>query len=220
MGGGGTDVRSFGVSYEYIVLSLSSGLSVAKKGVFGLLVADDDAVSTSMSFCCCSISAFPFDDDKLEKVVGDLLKKENKTLATAESCTGGLVAHMLTSVPGSSEYYKGSIVSYSYEVKTSELNVPVKMLEQFGAVSEETVKQMAIGVRQRLNTDYSIAISGIAGPDGGTEDKPVGTVWMAVGNDKKISTQQINVRFDRAKNIEITALQALNFLRKFITGNE
>ncbi len=161
---------------------------------------------------------FGYDDDKLEKILGDLLKKENKTLATAESCTGGLVAHMLTSVPGSSEYYKGSIVSYSYEVKTSELNVPVKMLEQFGAVSEETVKQMAIGVRERLKTDYSIAISGIAGPDGGTEDKPVGTVWIAVAKEGFVFAKRFQFGDNRERNVLRSSVSALAMLRKLMIG--
>ncbi|MEO5644953.1 MAG: competence/damage-inducible protein A [Bacteroidia bacterium] len=161
---------------------------------------------------------FGFDTDKLEKVVGDLLMKENKTLATAESCTGGLVAHMLTSVPGSSAYYKGSIVSYSYEVKTSELNVAGKTLEQFGAVSEETVKQMAIGVRERLNTDYSIAISGIAGPDGGTEDKPVGTVWIAVAKEDFVFAKRFQFGDNRERNILRSSVSSLAMLRKLMLG--
>ncbi len=161
---------------------------------------------------------FGFDEDTLEKVVGDLLKKEKRTLSTAESCTGGLVAHMLTSVPGSSEYYWGSIVSYSYEVKTNELNVPKEMLEQFGAVSEETVKQMAIGVRERLKTDYSIAISGIAGPDGGTDDKPVGTVWIAVSKKEFVFAKKFQFGDNRERNILRSSIMALAMLRKMILG--
>lgn len=161
---------------------------------------------------------FGFDEDTLEKVVGNLLKKEKRTLSTAESCTGGLVAHMLTSVPGSSEYYWGSIVSYSYEVKTNELNVPVEMLEKFGAVSEETVKQMAIGVRERLKTDYSIAISGIAGPDGGTDDKPVGTVWIAVAKEDFVFAKKFQFGDNRERNILRSSIMALAMLRKMILG--
>jgi nicotinamide-nucleotide amidase len=161
---------------------------------------------------------YGFDDDTLEKVLGDLLKKERKTLSTAESCTGGLVAHMLTSVPGSSEYYWGSIVSYSYEVKTIELNVPAKMLEQFGAVSEETVKQMAIGVRERLRTDYSIAISGIAGPDGGTVDKPVGTVWIAVAKEGFVFAKRFQFGDNRERNILRSSVTALAMMRKMMLG--
>lgn len=161
---------------------------------------------------------FGFDEERLEKVLGDLLKKEKKTLSTAESCTGGLVAHMLTSVPGSSEYYHGSIVSYSYEVKTSELNVPMKMLEQFGAVSEETVKQMAIGVRERLHTDYSIAISGIAGPDGGTEEKPVGTVWIAVSGTQGTFAKRFQFGDNRERNILRSAITGMAMMRKLMLG--
>lgn len=161
---------------------------------------------------------YGFDTDKLEKVIGDLLKKEKRTLSTAESCTGGLVAHMLTSVPGSSEYYWGSIVSYSYEVKTMELNVPVSMLAKFGAVSEETVRQMAIGVRERLKTDYSIAISGIAGPDGGTEDKPVGTVWIAVAKEGQVFAKRFQFGDNRERNIIRSSVTALSMLRKMILG--
>jgi nicotinamide-nucleotide amidase len=161
---------------------------------------------------------FGYDNDTLEKTAGELLKKEKKTLSTAESCTGGLVAHMLTSVPGSSEYYKGSIVSYSYDVKTSELNVPEKMLEQFGAVSEETVKQMAIGVRERLSTDYSIAISGIAGPDGGTEEKPVGTVWIAVAKEGFVFAKRFQFGDNRERNILRSSITGLAMLRKLMLG--
>jgi nicotinamide-nucleotide amidase len=161
---------------------------------------------------------FGYDNDTLEKIVGELLKKEKKTLSTAESCTGGLVAHMLTSVPGSSEYYKGSIVSYSYDVKTSELNVPEKLLEQFGAVSEETVKQMAIGVRERLHTDYSIAISGIAGPDGGTEEKPVGTVWIAVAKEGFVFAKRFQFGDNRERNILRSSITGLAMLRKLMLG--
>jgi nicotinamide-nucleotide amidase len=161
---------------------------------------------------------FGYDNDTLEKIVGELLKKEKKTLSTAESCTGGLVAHMLTSVPGSSEYYKGSIVSYSYDVKTSELNVPEKLLEQFGAVSEETVKQMAIGVRERLHTNYSIAISGIAGPDGGTEEKPVGTVWIAVAKEGFVFAKRFQFGDNRERNILRSSITGLAMLRKLMLG--
>ncbi len=161
---------------------------------------------------------FGYDNDTLEKVVGDLLKKENRTLSTAESCTGGLVAHMLTSVPGSSEYFSGSIVSYSYDVKTIELNVSKKMLEQFGAVSEETVKQMALGVRERLKTDYSIAISGIAGPDGGTLDKPVGTVWIAVAKEGFVFAKRFQFGDNRERNILRSSISALAMLRKMMIG--
>jgi nicotinamide-nucleotide amidase len=113
---------------------------------------------------------FGEEDDSLQKVVGILLKGKEKTLATAESCTGGYLAHLITSVPGSSNYYQGSVISYANEIKINELNVSPETLKTVGAVSEDCVKQMAEGVRKKLNTDYAISTSGIAGPDGGSAE--------------------------------------------------
>jgi nicotinamide-nucleotide amidase len=159
------------------------------------------------------------EDEGLEVVIGKILKAKNKTMGTAESCTGGYIAHLITSVPGSSAYYNGSIVSYSYEAKENLLDVKHETLGTFGAVSEETVKEMAKGAIKALQLDYALAVSGIMGPDGGMEEKPVGTVWMAVGDKDKIETLKLNLRFDRMRNIEMTAANGLNFLRKFILGN-
>jgi len=158
-------------------------------------------------------------DDSLPVVVGKLLKSKNKKMSTAESCTGGYIAHLITTVPGSSKYYEGSIVSYSYNIKETLLDVNENTLSTYGAVSEETVIEMLKGLLKKLNTDYGVAVSGIMGPDGGTEEKPVGTVWMAVGNAENYQTQKINLRFKRERNIEVTAMMALNFLRKFIVAN-
>ncbi len=137
-------------------------------------------------------------------------------MATAESCTGGYIAHLITSIAGSSNYYKGSIVSYDNEVKRHLLGVDRYTLEVKGAVSEETVTQMLQGLLQKIDVDFGLAVSGIMGPGGGSDEKPVGTVWIAVGNRQNISTQHFNFRFDRARNIELTATNALNNLRKFI----
>ncbi|MES1225098.1 MAG: CinA family protein, partial [Bacteroidota bacterium] len=153
-------------------------------------------------------------------VIGKILKAKNKTMATAESCTGGYIAHLITSVAGSSAYYKGSVVSYANEVKENILGVQHETLKTAGAVSEETVKQMLEGVIAKLNVDYAVATSGIMGPDGGSAEKPVGTVWIAVGNKQKLEAMQFNFRFDRSRNISMTAAAALNFLRKFILKNE
>ncbi|MFB6307013.1 MAG: nicotinamide-nucleotide amidohydrolase family protein, partial [Flavobacteriales bacterium] len=112
---------------------------------------------------------FGYDNDTLENVIGDLLRKNRQTLSTAESCTGGYISHRITSVSGSSEYYKGSIISYSNEVKEKELNVSKENLKKKGAVSKEVVEEMATGVKKRTNTDWSIAVTGIAVPDGGTQ---------------------------------------------------
>ncbi|HEV8079779.1 MAG TPA: CinA family nicotinamide mononucleotide deamidase-related protein [Chitinophagaceae bacterium] len=159
------------------------------------------------------------EDEPMEKVIGKILAAKNKTLSTAESCTGGYIAHLITTHPGSSKYFKGSVISYDNDVKENVLKVNNKTLQTFGAVSEETVIAMLKGSLDVLKTDYAIAVSGIMGPDGGSEEKPVGTVWIAVGNKNKQQTQQLNLRFDRMRNIQITAMTSLNLLRKFIIEN-
>lgn len=156
------------------------------------------------------------EDLPLNMVVGKLLKEQGKTMSTAESCTGGYIAHLITSIPGSSAYYKGSVVAYANEVKKDLLQVKPETLATVGAVSEETVRQMVKGALDALHTDYALAISGIMGPDGGSPEKPVGLVWVAVGNREKTETHQLNFRFDRMRNIEIAANHSLNLLRKFI----
>lgn len=157
---------------------------------------------------------FGFGDIQIEDAVGEMLKTESLTIATAESCTGGFLAHRLTSVPGSSEYYWGSVVSYHNDIKKGALGVDDKTLETYGAVSEETATKMAIGVRKKFKTDIGISTTGIAGPDGGTEEKPVGTVWMAISFGKNVKTRKIQLPGTRILNIEYTAIHALNFLRQ------
>lgn len=159
-------------------------------------------------------------DISLEETVSHLLRSRNKTMATAESCTGGYIAHLITSKAGSSAIYNGSVVSYANEVKQNILGVKPGTLQQFGAVSEETVTEMAQGVLKAIKADYAVATSGIMGPDGGSAEKPVGTVWIAVGNSKKIAASKFFFRYDRTRNIEMTAQTALTLLRKFILGEE
>ena len=156
------------------------------------------------------------EDATMEQVVAKLLLAKNKTMSTAESCTGGYIAHRITAQPGSSAYYKGSVVSYSNEVKENLLHVSHDTLSTEGAVSEATVIQMVKGALDTLKTDYAIAVSGIMGPDGGSLEKPVGMVWIAAGNKDTTVTRQFSFRFDRMRNIEVTAMNALNFLRMFI----
>jgi nicotinamide-nucleotide amidase len=155
-------------------------------------------------------------EETMEMVIGRLLKEKNKTISTAESCTGGEIAHMITSVPGSSAYYKGSVVAYSNSVKTRLLGIDEEIISKYGAVSEETVKEMAKSARRILGTDFSLATSGIAGPDGGTESKPVGTLWMAVDSEKGTITEKRILGNDRISNIKRFSLAALNLLRKQI----
>jgi len=155
-------------------------------------------------------------EDSLEMVIGKLLIASKKTVSTAESCTGGEIAHLLTSVPGSSEYYKGSVIAYSNSVKTQLLGIQDYILTKYGAVSENTVKEMASGARSLLKSDYTIATSGIAGPDGGTETKPVGTIWIAVASESGTVSEKRVFGNDRANNITRFSLAALNLLRKQI----
>lgn len=160
------------------------------------------------------------DDMTMQQAVGTLLKHRRQTTGTAESCTGGYVAHLLTMDAGASSNFKGSIVSYDNAVKVNVLGVSQETLDSVGAVSEETVTQMVKGALKVLDTDYAIATSGIMGPDGGSEKKPVGLVWIGVGNKEKIVTQRFHFRFDRLRNIELTAMNALNMLRRFIVDND
>jgi nicotinamide-nucleotide amidase len=159
------------------------------------------------------------EDENLAMVVQKILKAKNKTIGTAESCTGGYIAHLITSNAGSSVGYKGSIISYANDVKERVLGVTDKTLRTVGAVSEETVRQMVKGTVEKLQVDFVVATSGIMGPDGGSDEKPVGTVWVAVGNKEKIETYKLAFRFDRQRNIDMTANAALNVLRKFIVEN-
>ena len=159
---------------------------------------------------------FGFEKEKLEEVVGRILIEKGKTLATAESCTGGFLAHKITSIPGSSAYFMGSVIAYSNAVKINQLQVKSSTLKMHGAVSEETVKEMVQGALDLLKTDIAIAISGVAGPGGGTPEKPVGTIWIAIGDKNNTKTYQLNLWKDRMKNIEYTTTVALNVIRKFL----
>ncbi|MBL6950641.1 MAG: competence/damage-inducible protein A [Bacteroidales bacterium] len=161
---------------------------------------------------------FGYDTDTLEAVVGQLLMVKGQSLATAESCTGGYIAHLITSIAGSSSYFKGSIVAYSNEAKENILYVKEDSLIAHGAVSQQVVLEMALGARDRFRTDYAIATSGIAGPTGGTQEKPVGTVWIAIATPERIFAKQYLFGDNRGRNIRRTALQALNLLRKEILG--
>lgn len=157
-----------------------------------------------------------YGDDSLESVIGRILKEKNLTLSTAESCTGGYLAHLVTSVPGSSVYFMGSVISYANAVKMNQLGVKSETLEQHGAVSEQTVQEMVEGAIRLLGTDVAVATSGIAGPDGGTPDKPVGTVWIAVGDAERTVTKKLQLSRNRLVNIQYSAYHALNMLRLFL----
>ena len=155
--------------------------------------------------------------DSLEKIVAELLIQKNKTLALAESCTGGYISHLITSIPGSSTFYRGGIVPYHNTHKHDLLGVENVIFEKSGAVSEECVIEMAEGVKNKFNADYSIAVSGIAGPSGGSDEKPVGMVWIAIATPQGIFTEKFQFGTDRNRNIRMTALAALNKLRKCLS---
>ena len=157
---------------------------------------------------------FGFEEDELASVVGNLLKQKNATVSVAESCTGGYLGHKFTAIPGSSAYFLGGVLAYSNEVKKSILGVENQVLEAFGAVSEECVREMAEGVRKLTGSTYGMATSGIAGPDGGTADKPVGTVWIALATPTEVFTHKLTLGGSRLQNIEMSAITCLNLLRK------
>ena len=161
-----------------------------------------------------------YDSEKLEELVGKLLVKNGKTLSTAESCTGGNIAHLITSVSGSSEYFKGSIVAYSNEIKQSILSVSKSNLDNYGAVSKQVIEEMACGIRDLYKTDFAIATSGIAGPSGGTEEKPVGTTWIAVADNTQVISKKYIFGDQRERNIKRASLTALNMLRKLMLGKK
>ena len=159
---------------------------------------------------------FGYDGLSLEEAVGKLLSDQHKTVALAESCTGGYISHMITRVPGSSAYYNGSLIPYHNRFKSHLLEVKENTLESTGAVSEETVREMAMNVKNKFGADYGLASSGIAGPGGGTDTKPVGTVWLACAYEDRVITKKLQLASDRMINIQVSALSALNLLRNCI----
>ncbi len=158
------------------------------------------------------------DEVMLEEVVGKLLNDNNLTVSTAESCTGGKIASLITSVPGSSGWFRGSVVAYDNSIKTGVLGVSNETLRIYGAVSAETAGEMARGVRRLMGTDYAVAVTGIAGPTGGTSEKPVGTVWIAVDSERGLLTEKQIFGDDRQINISRSSYGALNLLRKQIAS--
>lgn len=152
----------------------------------------------------------------MQETVANLLTKHKKTLSLAESCTGGYTSHLFTQIPGSSSFYEGSIICYSYDIKEKELNVPHDLLLEKGAVSQEVVEILSDEIRKKYNTDYSISISGIAGPGGGTPDKPVGSVWISARSNKTVVSKLFNFGNNRGRNISQSALAAINMMRVLI----
>ena len=158
------------------------------------------------------------DDIPLEQILGTVMKEKGQTIGLAESCTGGYIGHYITQVPGASAYFMGSIVSYDNKVKENVLGVKEETLAKHGAVSEQTVMEMAVGALKTLSVDFALAVSGVLGPEGGTERVSVGTVWMAVASSTEIQTKEFRFFYDRERNKEMAAKNGMLFLWKFITG--
>lgn len=156
---------------------------------------------------------FGYDTDPLEVVIGNTLRQKKLTISVAESCTGGYLSHLITSVPGSSEYFLGSMIPYAYEIKMRQLGVKPETLEKYGAVSEPTISEMASVVRARFTTDIGVATSGIAGPGGATPEKPVGMVWIAYSDKHQTVTKKLQLSKDRMINIKMASVAVLNLIR-------
>ncbi|SNS50270.1 competence/damage-inducible protein cinA [Belliella buryatensis] len=161
---------------------------------------------------------YGYNHESLEESIGRLLKQANKKVALAESCSGGYISHLITSIPGSSKYFQGSLVPYHNQFKNEILDVNADTLKAYGAVSEETIIQMAENIKTMFGADYGLASSGIAGPDGGWKEKPVGTVWIACAYEGKTVSKKLQLTQDRMLNIQLTAIAALNLLRLCILG--
>jgi nicotinamide-nucleotide amidase len=161
-------------------------------------------------------SIFGFDKETMAEVIGRMLKSKGKKLAVAESCTGGFISHLITSIPGSSHFFNGSVTAYSNQIKENVLGVDGSVISKFGAVSEQVAKEMAIGAKRVLNSDYAVATTGIAGPAGGTDDKPVGTVWIAIAGKNRVFAKKFVFGNNRERNIIRSSQTALQILRRVI----
>ena len=157
---------------------------------------------------------YGYNEDPLEVILGNQLRENKLTLAIAESCTGGYLSHLITSVPGSSDYFQGSMIPYSYELKIEQLGVNPEILAKYGAVSEQVITEMAAHVRKKFNTTIGVATSGVAGPGGATPEKPVGTVWIAYADDQKVVTKKLQLSKDRLINIKMASVAVLNLIRQ------
>ena len=175
-------------------------------------------VETELARVMPLISSFVFgyEKEELAEVVGHILRKTKTSLGVAESCTGGHLAHQFTQISGSSDYFTGGIVSYANQIKMEQLGVSASILSEFGAVSEPCIRAMAEGARKVLCTTYALATSGIAGPTGGTEEKPVGTVWIALAHPEGVITRKLQLAGTRMQNIHMTSLASINLLRRFL----
>lgn len=212
---------------DYIKLAYLPALGQVRLRLTGVwpgeIMADSEAVLTAEVEKYTAVLHNTIEDlifgtetQTLQRVVGEKLRTLKRTLATAESCTGGYISHLITSEAGASDFFVGSAITYSNDMKIQLLGVEPATIASFGAVSEETVREMAEGAVKKLGSDLAIAVSGIAGPDGGTAEKPVGTVWISVSNGNQTLASKFVFGRDRGKNIQMAGVYALNMLNKFI----
>jgi nicotinamide-nucleotide amidase len=208
----------------YIKLAYLPKLGTVRLRLSSIAYADDLVKAEINRYCEDILAKIPDhwvarEDIPIEKVILNLMKANQLTLSVAESCTGGAISSIITQHPGCSAVFLGGGVVYSNDLKMKLLGVNEEILSQYGAVSEQTVIEMAKGALQNFNSDYSVAVSGIAGPDGGSVEKPVGTIWIAVANKNEVVSKQFNFGNKRAQNIERTVMAALNLLFRLLKKN-
>jgi nicotinamide-nucleotide amidase len=204
------------IKLAYLPSQMMVRLRLSGYGTDQILIEEEIARQVKELLAIIPEYVFGFDDENLGIVIGRMLTESGKSMAVAESCTGGNIAHFITSNSGSSAYFKGGVVAYSNEIKSKLLNVPVELIDIYGAVSQQVAEAMAIGALNALNSDYAVATTGIAGPDGGSAEKPVGTVWIAVAGPSGVKSKLYNFKHNRERNIIRTTHTALNLLRTFI----
>lgn len=200
---------------KYMALAYLPDLGVLKLRLSAYGEATEEEMDAQFNLLKTILGKYVYAEGEmsLHEFIGTQLFNQNKTLATAESCTGGYLSHLITSIAGSSQWFKGGVVSYSNEMKMQTLGVKSETLTKHGAVSEQTVLEMVSGILKMTDADYGIAVSGIAGPGGGTEEKPVGTVWIAVASREQTIARQFQFFPGRMENIRVSANAALNLLR-------
>lgn len=207
----------------HIKLAYLPGLGEVKLRLTGIgdsmdSLRDETAMLTTKLEELAGQYIYGYGEEPLEVVIGKVLLEKKLTLSIAESCTGGYLSHLITSVPGSSMYFQGSMIPYAYEIKMAQLGVNAETLNKFGAVSEETIREMAELVRSKFRTDIGVATSGIAGPGGATPEKPVGTVWIAYSDKNQTVARKLQLSKDRLLNIRFASMAALNLIRLSVQG--
>lgn len=206
-------------SYMKLAYLPSAGqvrLRLSSRGIAPEVARQEMEVLAGQLYTLIGTHIYGEGDISLPEVIQQTMITKGMSLSLAESCTGGEIAHLLTSVPGSSAYFLGGLVAYSNALKTSVLGVSEKTLAEFGAVSRETALEMAIGAKQQFQSDYSLAVTGVAGPDGGSDEKPVGTVWIAVAGGGHLEAKLLRLGSDRLQNIKMASLAGLHFLKKIM----